>query len=127
MAAQPAARFTHAVRPAGEARFRDVPDGAWWPQTRQLSDELQHLFDSWPPGQPRIDRILFSPPDWDDCPRKVLVHGHWVKTGHFPEDDTRTLTVILADRSRQTIAVVAPGSEPDAAARIFDTVGRSAA
>ncbi|MET3963463.1 hypothetical protein ABIE44_003397 [Marmoricola sp. OAE513] len=125
MAAQTARRFTHGVRPAGDPRFRDVPDGAWWPHNRQLTEQLQHLFDSWPPDQPRINRVLYSPPDWDDKPRKVPVNGRWVKTGHFPNDDTHTITLTLSDRSRQVISVIDPGTATDAATKILDDLHRS--
>lgn len=41
------------------------PHGAWWPQTRSLSDQLAHLVDHWPIENGHISRILYSRPDWD--------------------------------------------------------------
>jgi hypothetical protein len=50
---------------------RHLPDGAWWPESQQLSEQLGQLFASWPPDRGRIVRVLSSPPDRDDRPRSV--------------------------------------------------------
>jgi len=42
-----------------------LPDGAWWPQSRRLSEELADLFALWPPGAGRTSPPLRSPQDWD--------------------------------------------------------------
>lgn len=87
---------------------RDLPDGAWWPQNRSLSDQLKRLFGMWPPEAGRIQRVLYSPPDWDDHPRLVDVDGRWVRTGSFPDDDTHLLTLTMLDRNRRAIVVIPP-------------------
>ncbi len=46
-------------------------DGGWWPQSRDLTVELGDLVDNFPEAQGRIVRVLFSPPDWDDSPKRV--------------------------------------------------------
>lgn len=88
-------------------------DGVWWPESRLLSDQLAQLFAAWPPTAGRIMRIGYSPPDWDDRPRVVAVPGRRVKTGGFPDDDTRTLVVTMMDWERFTVGVVPPSSPPD--------------
>jgi hypothetical protein len=101
------------------ARTGASVDGAWWPQSRQLHDQIGRLFELWPDARGRIVRVLYSPPDWDDHPRSVPVPGGRVKTGSFPRDDTRTLVLSMLDGSRRTLAVVPPDTEPDDAARIL--------
>ena len=44
-----------ALRPVFDRR---LPDGAWWPESRRLSDQLGRLFSSWPPEEGRIARVL---------------------------------------------------------------------
>lgn len=106
----PLPRF--ALRPVFD---RHLPDGAWWPENRRLSDQLGRLFALWPPERGRIARVLYSPPDWDDHPRSVEVPGRRVKTGSFPGDDTHRLTLSLFDGSRRSITVIAPDTSlPDA-------------
>jgi len=116
-----------AVRAADDRPAGGAPYGAWWPRSRVLADQLGALFTSWPAQQPRINRVLFSPPDWDDRPRKVLIDGHWVKTGNFPGDDTHLVTLSLSDGSRRTIEVIAPDTTAAAAGRILDKMAAPAA
>lgn len=108
-----------ALRPVFD---RDLPDGAWWPQSRSLSDQLKQLFALWPPDAGRINRILYSPPDWDDHPRMVAVAGRWVRTGSFPRDDTHLITVTMSDMQRRRIRVIPPDATPESAGEILDDV-----
>jgi hypothetical protein len=98
------------------------PHGAWWPETRSLNDQLTHLFDLWPPGQGKIARILYSPPDWDDHPRSVPVSGRRVKTGSFPRDDTHLVTLVLNSGQRRTITVIPPQTSRRKACNLLDKV-----
>jgi Family of unknown function (DUF5994) len=113
----PHARF--ALRPVFDQR---LPDGAWWPESRQLSDQLGRLFAMWPPDQGRIARVLYSPPDWEDHPRSVALPGRIVKTGSFPRDDTHQLTLSLLDGSRRSITVIAPDTSLLDAKEILDGI-----
>ena len=52
-----------------ELRPLGVPghvDGGWWPQSRDLQVEAADLVDHFPVEVGRINRLLFSRPDWDD-------------------------------------------------------------
>lgn len=109
----------------------DVPvpgtvDGAWWPRTRSLTDELPTFFAAWPADRGRIHRILYSPPDWEDHPHSVAVGDRRVKTGSFPRDDTHQLTVTLADRSSRVITVIDPGADQLDADRVMHDVNDGA-
>jgi hypothetical protein len=111
----PSPRF--ALRPVLD---RELPDGAWWPQSRSLGDQLGELFDLWPTEAGRIVRVLYSPPDWDDHPRSVAVSGRRVKTGSFPHDDTHELTLALLDGQRRTITVIPPETPTTEATGVLD-------
>ncbi len=102
-----------------------MASGAWWPHSRNLSEELGGLFALWPSSSGRIARVLYSPPDWDDRPRSVAVPGRRVKTGSFPRDDTRQLVLTMLDGRRLAIDVIAPETPADeAAALLLDAGGR---
>lgn len=88
---------------------RNVLDGAWWPQTRDLAVELADLVDHFPADRAPVARALFSPPDWEAAPRRVPVARGYVKVGSFPGDDTHLMTVALTDRTRLRILVIPPG------------------
>lgn len=101
-----------------------LPDGAWWPQSRDLSDQLQHLFAAWPDDAGRIARVLYSPPDWDDHPRSVEIPGRRVKTGYFPGDDTHQLTLSMLDRERRVITVIPSDASAERAREVLDDITR---
>jgi hypothetical protein len=113
----PFSRF--ALRPVFD---RHLPDGAWWPESRRLSDQLGRLFLLWPADEGRITRVLYSPPDWEDHPRSVAVPGRTIKTGSFPRDDTHQLTVSLLDGRRRSITVIPPDTPERDAKEIMDGV-----
>lgn len=99
-------------------------DGAWWPRSRTLGDELAGLVDSWPATSGRIVRVLYSPPDWDDRPRSAAVTGRRIKTGSFPKDDTHRLVLTVLGGQRFTLDVI-PSDTPatDAADRLDAAAG----
>ena len=97
-----------------------TPAGGWWPASRSLNAELSALFEAWPPGAGRIMRVLYSPPDWDDRPRSVVVApGRRVKTGCFPADDTHQITLSMFNGTRRVLTVIAPDAAPDVAAEVL--------
>jgi len=104
---------------------RKLSDGAWWPKSRCLSDELGQLFALWPPAVGRIVRVLYSPPDWDDRPRSVALARGRVKTGCFPRDDTRVLILTMLDGRRLTIDVIPSDTPADLAAELLGDGGRT--
>lgn len=87
---------------------RNMVDGGWWPQSRDLAVELADLVDHFPGGGARVSRALFSPPDWDPAPRRIPVARGFLKVGSFPHDDTHLLTVQMSDRTRLQIVVIPP-------------------
>ncbi|HET7069246.1 MAG TPA: DUF5994 family protein [Nocardioides sp.] len=54
---------------------RLLPDGAWWPENRRLSDPLGGLFAYWPPERGRIAQVPYSRPDRSDPARSVPLAG----------------------------------------------------
>jgi hypothetical protein len=111
-----------ALRPVSDRDDQGAPRGAWWPETRDLTDQLPALFALWPAEAGRIVRVLYSPPDWDDRPRSVQVSdGRRVKTGSFPRDDTHRLTLSMMNGKRYAITVIAPDTSAAAAADVLST------
>ena len=94
-------------------------DGAWWPRSRDLAAELRELVDHFPVAVGHIDRVLFSRPDWDSCPRKVDVQRGRIKTGSFPSDDTHLLVLRLSTQAQLALLVVPPNTAPDVADRLM--------
>jgi hypothetical protein len=100
-------------------------DGVWWPQSRNLQTEAADLVDNLPVAAGRINRLLFSRPDWDDAvvggrgARKVQTGRGPVKMGSFPSDDTQLMILTMASGQRLRLDVVPSDTEPvEARARI---------
>jgi hypothetical protein len=95
-------------------------DGEWWPQSRQLHVEAADLVDHFPPEVGRINRLLFSRPDWDDGMvdgrglRRIQAARGPVKVGSFPRDDTRRMILSMAS-GRQLRLLVVPSDAAGAA------------
>jgi len=83
-------------------------DGGWWPQSRDLTVELGDLVDNFPAKLGRIVRVLFSPPDWDDAPKRVPTARGYVKVGFDPHDDTHVVVLTTSDRQELCVLVVPP-------------------
>ena len=71
-------------------------DGVWRPHSRDLASEGAQLVDEFPPARGRVDRMVFSPPDWDVQEKFVLSRRGRIKIGSFPHDDTHQMMLRLA-------------------------------
>jgi hypothetical protein len=83
-------------------------DGGWWPQSRDLTLELGDLVDNFPAELGRIVRALFSPPDWDDAPRRVPTKRGYVQVGFDADDDTHVMVLTTSERTELCVLVVPP-------------------
>lgn len=87
-------------------------DGAWWPRSRVLATEAAQLVDQFPGSVGRINRLLFSRPDWDDGAtngqglRRIQAGRGPVKVGSFPSDDTHLIVLSMANGRRLRLLVV---------------------
>ena len=105
------------VREPLRLRLRDsaapgAVDGAWWPQSRDLQTEAADLVDHFPEAAGRINRLLFSRPDWDNSAlgghgiRMIRAARGPVKVGSFPHDDTQLMIAIMATGQRLKLLVI---------------------
>jgi hypothetical protein len=107
-------------------------DGAWWPRSRDLHVEVRQLVDHFPVAVGRINRLLYSRPDWDDAVvdgrgvRKVACTRGPVKVGSFPGDDTRSMVLTMADGHRIRLQVVQASSSAEEGARMLAGAGAAA-
>jgi hypothetical protein len=104
---------------------RRTLDGAWWPRSRALSEELIHLFAAWPVDAGYISRVIVSPGDWDDTPVKVEIPHRrgQVKTGLLPMDTTHHLVLIMLDGQRRSLVVIPPGATENTASKFLGAFG----
>lgn len=99
-------------------------DGAWWPQSRDLQVEAADLIDHFPLEVGRVDRLLYSPPDWDagtgaSGTHRVHTARGVVKVGSFPHDDTHLMVLRMSSRRSLRLLVVPSTTEPFAAMHLM--------
>ena len=111
-----------------ELRPLPVPgyvDGAWWPQSRDLQTEAADLVDHFPVEVGRVNRLLFSRPDWDDGViggrglRRIQAARGPVKTGSFPSDDTHQMVLSMASGRMLRLLVIASNTGASEARRLL--------
>ena len=98
----------------------ELLDGAWWPRSRDLADELSALADVLDPLSGRITRIAVNPRYWPVVPRKVPLNGHVVKVGWFTTElDPHKILLLSYTTGRWDLLVIPPETGADAAARLM--------
>jgi hypothetical protein len=114
------ARLT--LRPSEDRR---TLDGAWWPRSRELADELVTLFAVWPPEAGYISRVIVSPRDWDSTPAKVAIplRRGQVKTELLAQDVTHHAVLIMLDGQRQSLVVIPPDASRETATKYLAAFG----
>lgn len=114
---------------AGEGSDDGPLAGAWWPQSRDLQAEAADLVDHFPEDVGRVNRLLYSRPDWDVTVEggpgvhKIRAQRGPVKVGSFPSDDTHLMVLTMASGRRLKLVVIPSDATPaDGAQRLRDAV-----
>jgi hypothetical protein len=105
--AVPTVRVPLRLRLSDPARPHPL-DGGWWPQSRNLTAEMGDLVNHFPTDRARIVRALYSPPDWQDAPKRVPTARGYIETGSFPRDDTHVMVLTTSDRLKLCLLVIPP-------------------
>ncbi|QNS05490.1 DUF5994 family protein [Streptomyces xanthii] len=91
-----------------------ILDGAWWPRTRDVEQEIPPLVTALTRHLGPITRVGLDASAWNDIPTRVTVEGRIVHLDSFPVgDDTALIT--RGDEDHFALMVVPPGTPPDAA------------
>ena len=102
-------------------------DGAWWPRSRDLTQELAPLTDVLGPMWGRITRIAVNPRYWPIIPRRIFVNGHVVKVGWFTSElDPHTILLLSGTSVLWNLLVVPPETDDATAARLMSAASACA-
>ncbi len=81
------------ARPLGTLRLQLPPTpgpayatGLWMPYGRDFTREGPHLVDDFPRARGRIDRLAYSPGDWDVVAEEVFTRHGRIKVGFLPPE-----------------------------------------
>ena len=84
-------------------------DGAWWPRTQDLSEELPDLVEELHRRGIRVTRVGYHPASWDPTPRRLAADGRTIRLGWFRGIDPQLLNLSGdPDRGRVDLLVVPP-------------------
>jgi hypothetical protein len=111
-------RFIEDVRPAVRLELtadrsgpQGILDGAWWPRSRDLLEELPSLVAEIRRRGGQISRVSYYPDTWEPAPRTVTVDGGIIKLGWFRSMDPHVLTLTgVYGAGRLDLLVVPPDS-----------------
>lgn len=90
-------------------------DGAWWPRTNCLVEELPDLLAVLSVRLGPIDRVLYNVGEWGSTPAKLVTGGRTVHLDGYLHQPPASVEVLGLNRSRITLLVVDPTTDPDAA------------
>ena len=94
------------------AAGRGPLDGAWWPRTHVLVDELAELSEGLPESLGPIHHATCSRPDWGHPARVVKHPGGRFRVGSFAlHDQVHALRLTTGDR-KLTLLVIPPETPP---------------
>jgi len=99
---------------------RTTLDGAWWPRTRSLSDELPGLVQELHRRGVRVTRVAYNPDAWETAPRRLAADGRTIRLGWFRSIDPQLLDLTGdTTRGRLDLLVVPPDTAAAAARQAF--------
>ncbi|MFG2793753.1 DUF5994 family protein [Streptomyces sp. NPDC048419] len=91
-----------------------VFDGAWWPRSRAVADEMPRLISALTKHLGPITRVGVDSAAWDGLPPRLVVDGRVVRIdGSSTGDDTVLIT--RGDHDLFSLLVVPPDTPPHAA------------
>ncbi|MFI9760931.1 DUF5994 family protein [Streptomyces sp. NPDC051963] len=116
-----------ALRPAGLPSAEGGLEGAWWPRSRDLSQELPALADVLDPLWGRVTRIGVNPRYWPVIPPRIFVNGHVVKVGWFTSAlDPHMILLLSCTAGRRDLLVIPPETGAPSAGRLMTAASTSA-
>ncbi|MFG2256137.1 DUF5994 family protein [Streptomyces mirabilis] len=114
---QPPVRLSLAPHKAVPGAF----DGAWWPYSHNLADELPVLVQAMD-GVGSITRVILGIERWPDIPHRVAVGGQFVSAGWFASGHEQNVIVLCSyHEGFRTLLVIPPTTAAGTAAWLMNT------
>ncbi|MGO9152848.1 DUF5994 family protein [Mycobacterium sp.] len=101
-------------------------DGAWWPRSQHLVDELPDLVASVSDRLGRIVMVGYRRNGWDETPALAEIAGHTVELLGFASDEPASVILIGEDGGHVTLHVIRPDASEEVARKALDEARGSA-
>jgi hypothetical protein len=92
-------------------------DGAWWPWSDDLTNELPDLLAVLSVRLGEIERVLYNLGEWAKAPAKVAIGGRLVRLDGYRRQPPNTLEALGVNRNRMVLLVIPPTTDPQQAHR----------
>lgn len=115
------------LRLSGSRGIAEHIDGAWWPASTRLEDELPELIASIEQHLPSVVLVAYSRNGWSAAPAKISLGG-----GRCPvelvgfDSEPGVIIVIGQDGHHVTLRVIAADTQPGEAALALEEIPRHA-
>ncbi|MER7764931.1 DUF5994 family protein [Streptomyces sp. NPDC097619] len=96
-----------------------VPDGAWWPYSRDLAVELPLLVAALRDRIGRVTRVTTNPAPWSAAPHTLSTGGDTVHMGWLSGQDVDTMVLFSYTLGRCDLLVIPPGTEYASVTRLM--------
>ncbi|GAA5063207.1 DUF5994 family protein [Nocardia callitridis] len=107
---------------------RDCVDGAWWPRTQGLLEELPDLLAVLAVRLGPIFRVVYDPREWQPAPPETIIGQRIVELLPYPSTSDTLLVVFGDDDERVVLRVIAPDTnQADAHATLMSSVASKTA
>ena len=90
-------------------------DGAWWPQSDDLPNELPDLLTVLSVRLGPIARVIYNLDEWANVPRTIESDGRVVRLDGYRRHPANTIGVLDGRGARLVLLVVPSRTEPDLA------------
>jgi Family of unknown function (DUF5994) len=104
---RPRLRMKPVASPSG------VVDGAWWPRSRDLADQLPDLLIELWDRLGGVVRVSYNLTAWPGAPRRMSVAGQLVRLGGYRRQDPLTIDLVSGRGGRITTLLVVPVEASD--------------
>ncbi|OBB35868.1 DUF5994 family protein [Mycobacterium sp. 852002-51961_SCH5331710] len=88
-------------------------DGAWWPHSDDLQQELPDLLNVLSVRLGSVTRVMYHLAEWAQAPRKAVVEGRVVRLDGYHRQPSNTIAVLDGGGNRIVLLVVPANTEAD--------------
>jgi Family of unknown function (DUF5994) len=98
-------------------------DGAWWPHSTDLIDELPGLVTSVSERLGRVVMVGYHRHAWHDTPPLAEIDGHTIELLGFTSDEPASVMLIGEDGRHLTLHVIGPDAGDEAGLQALENAG----
>ncbi|WP_078277688.1 DUF5994 family protein [Mycobacteroides franklinii] len=101
------------LKPDGD--WSGYVDGAWWPHSRDIAQELPTVLDAAASRLGTVKRVIYRIQEWDAAPRQLRYGDRMVSLDGYRYQRADTVYISDLDRRQLVLLVIPPMTDPHVA------------